>query len=507
MGKQKFEINWEDDNSEFEEAFSQDSESSKDFEHILSSETDQQEENEFDLHEGMKLSASISYIHPNNEDVLLDLGHKVSGVIAKQELEDEKGHLNKKVGDLIEAYVTSISPSEVILSTSMSTSAAKANSLETAYKSRVPVSGKVLSLNKGGFEVSILGKNAFCPISQIDLKFVEKPEDYLGKEFKFIIQKHRMKEFVVSRSEYLKEQRTSFLKNLKENIETKCEFDGEVVEFKPFGAFVDLGGLMGLIHISEMGFGRPKHPSEVLEIGQKVRVKVIKIDDSMPNPKVSLSLKALQTDPWANVTQIFSVQQSLSAKVARLTHFGAFVELSEGIEGLVHISEMSWLKRIQHPKEILNVGDIIKVRILEIDPEEKRISLSIKSLEDDPWESSSKMTQGETIEGTVKELRSIGAIVELIEGVTGLLPISVIRAVFGNSYRKKCMPGSKHKVMIEECDQEKRRIRLTLAELSKDVVNQKDFNEYVNQKKSQVPMKGAFGELLQATMKKSKSFN
>ena len=506
MADKKFEVQWEDQDTGFDEdSQDQNSDNSDEFQKMLANEST----DDIDFEPpavGDKVVAKISYIGQDSDDIMLEIGGKSSAVISKQDLSDEEGQLTNKVGDEISAFVVSIIDGEVVLSNSMSHSVAKKHAIEAAYESKVPVKGKVTATQKGGYEVFIMGRKAFCPVSHIDSRYVENPEDYVGKELDFRIQKIG-RDLVVSRSILLEEQAKSALASLKESFKEGTPVAGKVSDLKEFGAMIDLGGVVGMAHISELSFGHPSHASEVLKLGQKVKAKVLNIDESGKKPRIGLSIKALLTDPWDSVENEFKVGESYQGQVTRLADFGAFVELKEGIDGLIHLSEMSWLKRVHHPKEVLKVGDRVSVRLLELNPLKQRISLSMKAIEDDPWFAvEDRFEVGMELSAKVVELKSFGAVVELAEGLTGTVPTFALKAAHGDSYRKKCCPPNELKVLIQDVNKDKKRITLNLQSLKDRDNDADDYKQYLAQQDaSQVAeskSQGSFGDLLQASLKK-----
>ena len=508
MADKKFEVQWEDQDTGFEEASKdQGDQNSDEFQKMLANEST--EDIDFEPPAvGDKVIAKISYIGQDSDDIMLEIGGKSSAVIAKQDLFDDQGQLSKAVGDEVSAFVVSIIDGEIVLSNSMSHSVAKKHAVEAAYESKVPVKGKVTGTQKGGYEVFIMGRKAFCPVSQIDNRFVENPEDYVGKELDFRIQKIG-RDLVVSRSILLDELAKTALADVKESLSKGTPVTGKVSDLKDFGAMIDLGGVVGMAHISELSFGHPSHASEVLKIGQKVKAKVLNVDDSGKKPRIGLSIKALLTNPWDNIEDDFKVGESYRGQVIRLADFGAFVELKEGVDGLIHLSEMSWLKRIHHPKEVLKVGDQVLVRLVELNPLKQRISLSMKAIEDDPWFAvDERFKVGMELDARVVELKSFGAVVELAEGLTGTVPTFALKSAHGDSYRKKCCPPNELKVIIQEVNKDKKRITLTLQSLKGQENDADDYKQYLAQQdaaqgqKGESKSQGSFGDLLQASLKK-----
>jgi small subunit ribosomal protein S1 len=375
-------IQWEDDDSDFGRI--EDKEDQSDFSQMLEEKGD---EADF-IFRGQKVTGIVSLIPTDSHDILIDLGGKNSGVMDRNEILDADGLLKLKVGDSIEAYVVSKKGGEVVLSYSMAQSIRSAEDLQNAYSQKSPVKGKVIKVNKGGYEVQVMGKHCFCPVSQMDSRFVETPEQFVGKDLEFIITEYgeNGRNIVLSRSRLLKAQAEERLKTLITSLTPDTILDGTVNEVRDFGAFVDIGGVDGLVHISELSHQRIERASDFIKRGEKVRVKVLKIEnDSAGKPKISLSMKAAMRDPWEDMHEHVKGGENYTGRVTRLMNFGAFIELKPGIEGLLHVSEMSWTKRVHHPSDVVKVGDSVTVTVKDIDSVAKRISLSMKQIEDDPW--------------------------------------------------------------------------------------------------------------------------
>ena len=311
--------------------------------------------------------------------LFVDLGGKSEGIADLQEFLDKSGSLTVKEGDWVEMRVSSIRDG-IHLSKGIKLQGAGAlEVLREAQQNLIPVEGRVSGVVKGGFEIDLSGLRAFCPISQIDLRFCEKPEDHIGARYPFRIMeiKEKGKNIVVSRRVLLEEEQEKRSKETLERLKPDLVCEGKVTKLADFGAFVDIGGIEGMIHISEISHARIKHPSEILETGQQVKVKVMKIEsDKEGRPRISLSMKALQPDSWEKGIG-FEEGQIIHGKVSRLMDFGAFVEVAPGVDGLVHISEISY-ERVSHPSQFLHEGDGVDVLVMGIDRETRRISLSIK---------------------------------------------------------------------------------------------------------------------------------
>ena len=358
MVVEKMKIQWEDDDTSLTEneemsVFDEQPQVEEDFAELLaSSEAGETESPETSWRVGDKIQAKIAYANPDSPDVLLECGLKDSAVMPRDELLTEAGEFPYEPGDLIEAYVVTAKEGELVLSRNMSQAASGAQAIETAYASKMPVRGKVLKVNKGGFEVRVLSKSAFCPISQMDLSFVKDPALYVGQDLEFLIQQYHPRNIVLSRAALLRRKATEAVPALRERIQKEPVVEGKVTELRDFGAMVEVQGLSGMLHISELSYSRVKHPSEVLRVGETIRVKVLSVgEQNSPDelPRIALSLKQAIQDPWTTASTDFIPGESQRGVVTRLAAFGAFVELKPGVEGLIHLSEMSWLKRVLKP--------------------------------------------------------------------------------------------------------------------------------------------------------------
>ena len=320
----------------------------------------------------------------NEEQVFIDLGGKAEGVMDAASLRDAEGQLSVAVGDEVTATVAGVEEDGSLrLGNQQSRHLHGAAELEQAYRQQVPVQGRVTGVIKGGVEVQVAGQRAFCPASQVDTRFVEDLNEFVGQHLDFRITKFeggRHLNLVVSRRLVLEEEQRARAEALRANLKEGAVLSGTVTSLQDYGAFVDLGGLEGMIHISELAFHRVKHPSEILSVGQPLEVSVLRIDQT-DNPKrpekIALSIRALARDPWAEAAQKFPVGSRVQGQVTRLQPFGAFVELAPGIEGLIHVSELGAGKRITHPQEVLSPGQAVEASVLAVDLEKRRISLTL----------------------------------------------------------------------------------------------------------------------------------
>lgn len=410
------------------------------------------------------------------------------GSVPKKELINSEGVLSYKVGDHIDLYVTKTKGSIITLSPSPTAKNIAAD-LKDAYGSSLPIEGRVTEACNGGVRVTIRGKSAFCPIGQLDLARVESVDNYIGQKFDFLIIEYAEngRNIVVSRRKLLQNQRS-----LSEKSFFKDHHEGQVVpgivrRIENFGAFVEIApGIEGLLHISELSWSRVNDTHEVLTVGQEVQVKILKIEKDAKNKgsdkgkegrtKISLSIKQATAEPWSNVSQNFTEGTTVNGKVTRCTKFGAFVEITPGVEGLIPLSEMSYTKRVVRSDELFKEGDRITVMIKEIHPDTRRISLSYKDAGEDPWTLvPEKFPIGKVVSGKVNRRETYGVFVELEEGITGLLPKS--RAASNPEFPyDKLKLGDTTTVQIDELDIEGRRISLGVP----PDPNQDDWKNYIN---------------------------
>jgi small subunit ribosomal protein S1 len=402
------------------------------------------------------------------DDVVVDVGLKSEGVIPISEWEDRS---SVDIGDEIDVYLESIeSESGLIeLSKRKADRILNWNRIVETKKEGDVVSGKVIKKIKGGLLVDI-GVHVFLPASQVDIRRPGDIGEYIGKDIEAKILKvdTDRRNIVISRRKLIEETRTDAKEKLLSDIAVGQTRKGVVKNIADFGAFVDLGGIDGLLHITDMSWDRIAHPSEVLKIDDQIEVKILNID--LAKEKIALGLKQLKASPWEDVERKYPVQSRIKGEVVNLMNYGAFVKLEPGVEGLVHISEMSWTRRINHPSEMLHVGDQIEVVVLDINKDKQEISLGMKQTEVNPWELvGEKYPPGTVIEGTVRNLANYGAFVEIEPGIDGLLHVSDVswtkKITHPNEVFKK---GDMVKCVVLDVDREKQRVALGLKQLTED---------------------------------------
>ena len=403
--------------------------------------------------------------------VLVDIGYKSEGVINKSEFRIVEGKESIEVGQTVDVYIDRIEDQNgmVGLSKDKADMLRAWNDISDAAENDETIEGTIISKVNGGLSVDI-GVKAFLPGSLIDLRPVKNMDSFIGKKFKFKIIKFNKKRgnIVLSRRVLLEEEREKLRSQTIDTMQEGSVVSGIVKNITDYGAFIDLGGMDGLLHITDMSWGRIKHPTDVLNIGDEIDVKVLKFDDQ--KERVSLGLKQLTEDPWDSVASNFPIGKKLSGEVVSLADYGTFIELDDGVEGLIHVSEMSWTKRVKHPSQIVNVGDKVNVVVLEVDKENRRISLGMKQLEENPWvQLKDTYPPGTIIEGEVKSITDFGAFVGIDEGIDGLIHISDFswtkRVNHPSEMYKK---GDKVRAVVLGVDIENERFSLGVKQLDQD---------------------------------------
>ncbi|MBW1799605.1 MAG: 30S ribosomal protein S1 [Deltaproteobacteria bacterium] len=433
------------------------------------------------------------------ESVFVDTGTKIDGIVDRDELLDENRELPFKEGDEIELYVVSNNGNEIRLSKTFS-GVANRRMIGEAFRKTVPVEGKVKAECKGGFHVEVMGKRAFCPISQMDLKYVENPADYVGETLPFLITQFEEegRNIVISRRELLQKELEARKKEFFEGLTIGTQLEGRVTKLMHYGAFVELlPGIEGMIHLSEISWSRTERPENILTTGDIVSVKIIGMEEGKRpgEMKLALSIKQMTGDPWLDLEGRFSIGDKITGKVTKCAHFGAFVEIAPGIEGLVHISEMSYKKRVLKVEDVVTAGDTVEVMIKEIDAENRRISLSMRDAEGDPWvDIANKYKEGQSVKGVIEKKERFGYFVSLEPGITGLLPMSKIGHIDKTSAIGKLGHGDIIPVVVEKVDPEERRITLHPG----DTAGESDWRRYLKDSEKSI---GSLGEKLQQALK------
>ncbi|QPJ66753.1 MAG: 30S ribosomal protein S1 [Candidatus Nitrohelix vancouverensis] len=404
----------------------------------------------------------------NKDMVTIDVGFKSEGLIATHEFSD--GGKNLAIGDEVEVFLEKVEDNDgnVVLSKEKANKIKLWDELVTTFEADQTIEGTVVAKAKGGLTVDI-GLKAFLPGSQIDLRPIRNLEKLIGEKFEMKIIKMNKKRgnIVLSRRILLEAQRKMIREDTLKKLEEGNLVTGIVKNITEYGVFIDLGGIDGLLHITDMSWGRVNHPSEMFSIGDKAEVMVLKFDKE--KERVSLGLKQITPDPWVNVEEKYAVHTRIKGQVVSITDYGVFVELEKGIEGLIHISEMSWSRHVRHPSKMVSLHDEVEAIVLTLDKERKRISLGMKQIEPNPWDQiDEKYPIGSEVEGTVRNLTDFGAFVELEDGVDGLIHISDL------SWKKIKHPSEvlkkkeNTKAVVLSIDKENCRISLGVKQLQPD---------------------------------------
>ncbi|HWG95518.1 MAG TPA: 30S ribosomal protein S1 [Nitrospira sp.] len=404
------------------------------------------------------------------DKIIVDIGYKSEGMIPSDQFSSEELH-NLKIGDRLQVYIEECEDADgnLVLSKEKADKMKIWEELEKLYKEEKSIEGKIVSRIKGGMMVDI-GVKAFLPGSQIDLHPVRDLDGLVGKTFplKIIKINHRRGNVVVSRRVLLEETRDKKRQTTLANLKEGQLIQGTVKNITDYGSFIDLGGIDGLLHITDMSWGRVGHPSELFTVGDKVEVTVLKYDRE--TGRISLGLKQKSADPWTNVAGKYPIGTRARGRVVSLTDYGAFVELEPGVEGLVHVSEMSWTHEIRHPSRVVAVGDQVEAAVLNVDPASRKISLGMKQTAPNPWDMiEGKYPIGTRIEGKVKSLTDFGAFVGLEEGIDGLIHISDMSWTKHIKHPSELFKkGQKVEAVVLRIDKEKERLSLGYKQLARD---------------------------------------
>jgi small subunit ribosomal protein S1 len=410
-------------------------------------------------------------ISVDREHVLVDIGYKSEGQIPIREFLDEEGNVDAKVDDTVEVMVEWWDDEEecVNLSKEKAANIKVWEEIKKSYDEEGTIEGTITSRVKGGFSVDI-GVQAFLPGSQADLRPIRNLDELVGQKYLFKILKYNRKRsnIVLSRRAILEKEREEKRNATLSSIEEGKVVEGVVKNITEYGVFVDLGGVDGLLHITDISWGRVKHPSELFSVGDDITVKILNLD--LEKERVSLGMKQLTSDPWTTASERYPIGARITGSVVSLTDYGAFVELEEGIEGLIHVSEMSWTKKIRHPSKVVSVGDVVEAVVLDIKPENRRISLGMKQVVPNPWDIiSEKYPVGTTIEGKIKNITDFGLFIGIDEGIDGLVHISDIswtkRIKHPSELYKK---GDVIQAIVLDIEKENERFSLGIKQLQED---------------------------------------
>ena len=407
----------------------------------------------------------------DKDHVLVDIGYKSEGQVRIQEFTDQRGNVTAQVGDVIEVMVEwwDDEDERVLLSKDKAANIKVWEAVKKSYDEEGTVKGTITNRVKGGFSVDI-GVPGFLPGSQADLRPIRNLDDMVGKEFDFKILKYNRKRsnIVLSRRAILENELEEKRSATLETIHEGKVVEGAVKNITEYGVFVDLGGVDGLLHITDISWGRVKHPSELFSIGDPITVKILNLD--LENERVSLGMKQLNEDPWTTASEKYALGSRVTGRVVSLTDYGAFIELEEGIEGLIHVSEMSWTRKVRHPSKVVSVGEEVDAVVLDIKPESRRISLGMKQVVPNPWDViSEKYPIGTTIEGKIKNITDFGLFIGIDEGIDGLVHISDIswtrRIKHPSELFKK---GDVIQAIVLDIEKENERFSLGIKQLQDD---------------------------------------
>ncbi|STZ08679.1 30S ribosomal protein S1 [Moraxella caprae] len=430
----------------------------------------------------------------DNDWITVDTGLKSEGIIERGEFLNEAGELEVAVGDTVDVVIEKVDNGmgQTVLSREKAKREESWRALEQLHENDEIVTGLISSKVKGGFTVEIGSVRAFLPGSLVDVRPIRETTHLEGKELEFkVIKIDKVRNnIVVSRRAVMEAENSAERDELLAKLEEGMEVQGIVKNLTDYGAFVDLGGIDGLLHITDMAWKRIKHPSEAVEVGQELKVKVLKFDRE--RNRVSLGLKQLGSDPWGEVEQTYPVGTITKARVTNLTDYGCFAEIAEGIEGLVHVSEMDHTNKNIHPSKVVQVGDEVNVMVLEIDGERRRISLGIKQTMPNPWEEfDKKYSKGDKITGTIKSITDFGLFIGLEGGIDGLVHLSDISwNESGEEAIRSYTKGDTVEAQVLQVDAEGNRISLGIKQLNSDT-----FNEYLSANERGAIVKGTVKEV------------
>ena len=435
--------------------------------------------------------------------VLVDAGLKSESAIPAEQFKNAQGELEIQVGDEVDVALDAVEDGfgETLLSREKAKRHEAWITLEKAYEDAETVTGVINGKVKGGFTVELNGIRAFLPGSLVDVRPVRDTLHLEGKELEFKVIKldQKRNNVVVSRRAVIESENSAERDQLLENLQEGMEVKGIVKNLTDYGAFVDLGGVDGLLHITDMAWKRVKHPSEIVNVGDEITVKVLKFDRE--RTRVSLGLKQLGEDPWVAIAKRYPEGTKLTGRVTNLTDYGCFVEIEEGVEGLVHVSEMDWTNKNIHPSKVVNVGDVVEVMVLDIDEERRRISLGLKQCKNNPWQQFAEThNKGDRVEGKIKSITDFGIFIGLDGGIDGLVHLSDISwNVAGEEAVREFKKGDEIAAVVLQVDAERERISLGVKQLAEDPFNNwvalNKKGAIVNGKVTAVDAKGATVEL------------
>jgi small subunit ribosomal protein S1 len=470
--------------------------SSEDYEHLL----DRYQYSTKEITMGKILKGRVIKRTPTH--VLVDVGFKTEGVIPNEDFTDPKALAELRPGSEVETMLekTDLKDGYLVLSKKRADGLRAIEDLDRAFEHGQTVTGKVIEKTRGGFNVDV-GIPAFLPESHVDIRPVKDASGLIGQTLKFRVIKfdRKTENAVLSRKILLQDEREKKKKHVFGSLAKGAKVAGKVKSLTNFGAFVDLGGIEGLLHVSDISWGKSTHPSEHLTVGQDIEVVVLDFNER--DERISLGLKQLTPDPWANIAEKYQAGQRVSGKVSSLTDFGAFVELEKGVEGLVHISDLTWSRKLVHPKKVLSPGQEVVVNILDVNPATKRISLGLKQASPHPLESfRQKHGVGARVKGTVTSLTDFGAFVEVEKGIEGLVHISDISWEKVKHPSEKLQVGQEVEALVLNIDVDKQKVSLGMKQLEGDIwedfFSRQKAGDIVNAKIVRLTDFGAFVEIV-----------
>jgi small subunit ribosomal protein S1 len=449
---------------------------------------------------------SVRVLAVTADTIFVSTGSKVDGIVDREEMESD-GELRCQVGDVLDLYVVTVSHHEVKLSRVLR-GAGSLNALEDAREAGIPVEGKIIGPIKGGYAVEVMKRRAFCPLSQMDLRPTGDPAEHTGKIYAFLITRLEKggRNIVLSRRALLEREQAEALESLLAEMHEGDVREAVVTRLAPFGAFLELApGVEGMAHLSELSWSRIGRADDAVAVGDRVRVKILGIKEAGKGPRISLSLRRVTGDPWLDAGVLLVAGSVVEGKVTRTAPFGAFVEVVPGLEGLVHISELSYERRVAKPEDIVTAGDRVSVKIKEVDAAKRRISLSLRDAAGDPWANVSEVLPLDAdLKGTVEKRTPFGFFVTMSPGISGLLPNAVVQSSPMRKSLERLSPGDAVMVRAREIDVEKRRISLVPAGDTEETIPNKDWKKHVS-KAPPPSATGTLGLALQAALKKKKS--
>lgn len=453
---------------------------------------------------GQKVRAKV--VSVSEDLVYIDIGGKSEGAVDLTEFVDREGASKVHEGDEIEAFFVTVQDGLMKFTTLVrGYSAVTLTAIKDSHEAGIAVNGEVKQEIKGGFEVSVGGVRCFCPFSQIDLKGGRESGAYVGQTLSFKVLEYGEdgKNIVVSRRVLLEQEKQAKVEELKKRLEVGMEVPAVVKSIQSFGAFVDLGGVEGLVPASEISWDRSVSPGDALSAGQKVTVKVISLE--WEKDRIALSLKATQPDPWIAASEKYHSGERVSGSIVRLTAFGAFVRLEAGIDGLMHISNLGAGRRINHPKEVVEVGQLVEAYVLSVDPQNRKMSLSMQ-----PKVEPAKIvlpSVGEVVDGKVEKVMPFGVFVKLESGLSGLVPNIEMGTAPNSDHKRMFPPGGEMRTVVTDVDTAGNKVRLS-RKAALEKAAQDEFNQYKESLKTSSGSSGglgSFGELLKAKLEEKKN--